>query len=49
MRLNFKGKVNPLPGTPMGPSLDGRKFTVAGTVYDKDTNMSEVWLDPDDG
>lgn len=40
--LNYPGKVDPTPGTLMGRGLDGKIWSVVGTVYDSAKDTSHV-------
>lgn len=44
--LTYQGKVDPQPGTYMGPGMNGKIWQVLGSVYDEASNTTKVSFDP---
>ncbi len=45
LTLNFRGNVDAVPGTVLGPRLDGRYVEVLGGYYDAKTDKTTVQLE----
>jgi len=40
--LTYPGKVDPVPGSLLGPGMNGKQWKVLGSVYDPATNTTSV-------
>lgn len=43
--LTYPSLVNPAPGTLMGPGLDGRTWSVVGSMYDTVADKTTVTVE----
>jgi len=44
-RLTYDGRVDPAPGTLMGPGIDGRVWKVVGAMFDPTTGKTSVTVE----
>lgn len=47
--LTYAGRVDPAVGTSMGPSTDGRMWSVVGSMFDAETGKTTVTFEPGEG
>lgn len=43
--LTYQGKVDPRPGTIMGPTMDKHPVLVLGAIYDAERDVTEVMVE----